>query len=341
MHLSCYMLASLASALLAAQAQERVGTDPEPLRLYKEFLSSPPMVREMLYHIEYERKADGLESAGRDLSLQLRWQPDAFFLREIPRPAEGYEMTVGTKNDTIFSVMYGTNACFLTSDNVYRIWEGATDATNVLYNTTPLREMAELLLSRPMNLGMANLRPGSVVWRGNQFNATNATRIDNFVVAGEIVSMSNGLPTEIQYNLTTPPKNFNVKQRVLYSYPKGQNSSRFPFIPMVARQESFVRGAWREVMRMRLNALETSGEPLPPTLFDWRPYMASVQRVTYFRTNDSLYYSSPDSPVPISMGMSVPPNDTAQSGSRLGFVTTVLLSFVALAVAAVWRWRQA
>jgi hypothetical protein len=92
---------------------------------------------------------------------------------------------------------------------------------------------------------------------------------------------------------------------------------------------------------MRINALETSGEPLPPTLFDWRPYMASVQRVTYFRTNDSLYYSSPDSPVPISMGMSVPPNDTAQSGSRLGFVTTVLLSFVALAVAAVWRWRQA
>ncbi len=200
--------------------------NPSPVERFKLFLSSPPVVESLIFS---ERLPPDPQQPGRtDIPVsaslafryyQARWQPGAYFLREIAAPNAQSDL----KTPGLLAVRFNEQCWFHFGHgygSIDRLESGSyfsNDVCQTAFNNSSV-------LRQVMTFGLMHSDAGSVEWRGNQFRVR--TPALGLRITGELNVLASGLVQSLKVTY------FNAKGEIhwliSYSYATNQPVDGLP-----------------------------------------------------------------------------------------------------------------
>ena len=205
-----------------------------------------------------------------------RWQPGAYFLREIEAP----DAVADLQTPGLLAVQFEDQCWF----HYGRGWGddfidiGVAPSNNVcvsaFLNTDVLRQV--------MTLGLMHSEVGSVEWSGNQFRVRKATR--DYRITGEIQPSPAGTVESLRVTYSATKGDVHWVIRYIYG-------TRSPANGLPSAIRCFWLDGTREVQRLEfvIHALKLSATALGLAAYEPAPFIASNIWQRNLFTNNAIY----------------------------------------------------
>ena len=281
------------SALLTATSASREALRTNAfsaVERFKAFLASPPVIESLVFS---ERLAPDPTTPWRtDIPLSAshafryyhaRWQPGAFFLRELPGPGAVADL----KTPGLLAVGFNDQCWFHYGHGYGDEWldSGVSigGQTNLVCRTAH-ENIA--ILRQVLNLGIMHAEVGTAEWNGNRFRIRQPTR--DYDITGELRPSSAGLVESLR--VTYASRDRDIHYLVRYGY---QTESLPGGLPRVI--SCFWLNEGKEVQRdeFTLQKLTTRTAPLERPRFAPDQIGASNGWQLRFFTNEAMYVVAP------------------------------------------------
>jgi len=275
------------------QAGDMPGSESPALEQFKQFISSPPSIRNLVWQQKVpmeggQRPLDGTFALSTRFDyFQARWQTNGMLFRRLNRPEDATNYNFA---GTLVSVSDHQHALVEPGGHL-TTWDDRDPSVSgknisVFYTTQlaldPLREI--------LNLGTMRAGLGTIRWDGNRFRTECEVDHERLLITGELVPSGDAPP---------------IAMRVCYSFPHQTNryvlrygyapSLKYPFLPATITNfwvTETRRGVETEIEldQWRILALELAeAPPLPAQTFDLAPFQGQSHWATRIYTNGALY----------------------------------------------------
>jgi hypothetical protein len=286
--------------LCGAAFSPAVVTAQPSLPRFRELLSSPPAIEEILAERRYEGSKPPDFYFG-------RWQSNAFLL-SISTNAE--HVKVGGTKTSLAQV-------FARSDDL--LWQvfgvNRPLKIGVLNSVGPRSELmvgtywASVDLGRLLNCGIDHLKPGQVRWAGTSFSGTNES--GSAVVTGEAVTNARGQVVQLTMNIVaspdrpsaTPPAAKTHHWEIEYQF----TNSISDLYPSVMKR--YVLRDGRRFLRdeIHVHSIRLAKGVMSPELFAYEPFVISNSLILR-ATNNAFYQTASNGVVrAVSVAPGAPP----------------------------------
>ncbi|MGA4579347.1 hypothetical protein [Limisphaera sp. VF-2] len=239
-------------ALTALASQDAVAA-------YEAFVSSPPIVEELVFEDEPNDADGAIAMFGPDASVfyRVRWQPGAFLLLCLRGNGAHQGNTVvrgsGRVGNFFWSYSEEGGISLYTRTDASVLHEASNGVVQT--HLAHLRIAAEIL-----NLGVPAEDIGAVRWTRHRFKFTNSL---NYLWEGQLVTNREGRVSEILQTARDlrSGQTYHHKTRLGY-----RDSQSLPSSIRHYTDFGPARG-WQLMKSFRIHALETNATPLPPAMF--------------------------------------------------------------------------
>jgi hypothetical protein len=224
-----YNLAAGATAILVS-CTAAVAVTGNDFERFKSFLESPPPISEVCYAHYYP----GRTNSYRPIYTLARWQVDSFFrrisydpesLRDPPVTDQPWNGEVDCISGTVWWKVEGNRHDLMIWDPV-----AAQDATENPVRISALASLREF--SSFMNMGVQHAPIGSIRWKADSFECTNANTGSTWILHGELAPDSAGRAGRLDLSLVFLEKDFtrprHFQWRIDYLYEKHLSPSFLP-----------------------------------------------------------------------------------------------------------------
>lgn len=168
---------------------------PRPTSLvdqFKHFTASPPVLEEFTFRYTDITTWEAQKVETTKFYL-CRWEKNAFAMKETDELSELKLDGVGGSSRAMG--YYGVNYWMTTSsESTTSKCDNPIDQTNYLYTT--VQAMENIQLSTAFNMGVPNVKIGTIRWEGDAFTATTH---NGHLIRGELVQSDDGRPKRLKF----------------------------------------------------------------------------------------------------------------------------------------------
>jgi len=265
-----------------------VSADAPPVERFKKFMASPPPIESLLYKVKLPPVKGaatpvdtGLKFSTNYTHFHARWQPDAFFIREVPslsdlenRIIRGQAAMNFDKDYCVLDTTFQPTATFWFHD------KRQLNAHNPVYFISSILEER---FSVVLNMGVNHLRAGTIKWSGDTFHQKSHLR--QIEVRGALSSSVEKIPTELKL-VYSDGDSIPSHHIIRYSYSTNLGLS---YLPNEIRHYFFYKGEEVELGEITLLALKVAPAPMDQKMFDPTALIAANHMEINVYTNEDLF----------------------------------------------------
>ncbi|MBA4149955.1 MAG: hypothetical protein H0X66_17725 [Verrucomicrobia bacterium] len=221
----------------------------------KRFLEQKPAVGRVIF--EKTVNLPQVPEHARTQIFAIRWQPEHYYMQVLGNTNDVDKSGPGQ----IYSGQFGSELWEIHNGNLTVVDPNLnTQATNDLGGVRGTEAVAKATLNMVLNLGVIELKPGTLTWNasGDLFQATTETGLS---IVGAL-RLDNGLPSRIQLSVPPDP----VYATIQYSYRSDFHGGQFP--AEIARYQIGPNAKESEIFRIKMKDLEVPSQPFESNLFD-------------------------------------------------------------------------
>ena len=302
-------------AVLCSGNRTSSPTKPDRVESFKAFVSSPPVIEELVYRKKLPPDLHrpppmetGLQGSTNYQFMHARWQTNGLFWRELSELSDLSEYRLQRKlvirSDRRFWFLDSVQAIVGDLDDpASSNGKGPTSHLNLILDTE-LRKLGEVL-----NFGVFHLPPASIRWQGDEFATEAKLALTTIQIRGKLARTPDGLPASlgVEYRNDQGIATYSIR----YSY---TTNVGLPFFPNQWRVLWLRNGREIEMGEVSLLRLGVGEEPLPLASFDASAFIRTNRSVMRYYTNHMLYAANRlGQLVPLPVGVS--PGDTLNQPS--------------------------
>lgn len=262
--------------IVGSACTDALATEYSALDRFKRFLESRPAVQACLFERELRIPLPTDIKQAQRQTFFFRWRPDAYYLQAVtdtnaidaPREDQVY---VGRIRDLVWELHAGN----LTTIHGLEVRAAAARAVR------GIEEFAHATVETVLNLGLSEIKPGSVRWRDDELQAESE--------AGEVfgqLTLRAGLPAEIALRHT---RDGPVRAVVRYRYDEIFAGGTFP---VEFERYRIVDDREYPEVRITLLHLDMETSPVPLALFEPLRFVPEAQDRFFIVSNDTVYAGS-------------------------------------------------
>jgi len=252
------------------------------LERFKDLISSPPVVEELLA----ERRYNGSKPTD---YYYARWQSNAFL---ISIATNRQHVALGGGDKELAQVYSRFDDLCWTVFGVKRPLKigslGDISPTNELVLGT---YWASIDIGRILNCGVDHLKPGEVTWTANTYRVTNES--GRAIVSGEARTNLSGVVTQISMDISAWPRPLNPRDSLPINYywqlEYQYDQSVSDLYPSVIKR--YVIKPKERLLRdeIHIHSITTGTSALPRDAFAYAPFVRTNSWILH-ATNDSFIY---------------------------------------------------
>lgn len=292
LRIACLLLALIIPIQVRAADQQANAASTSTLEQFKSFISNPPPIERLIYRVTLpanpSRPDLGVARSRYFQEFFAAWQSNSWFVRQV-RPDDDLKsfvlrgQSIFGNRDLYWLLEPGTATRWFDDDP--RVEGVKIDLPTTSPNRTKgVRELRGRSLFELLNMGVLNIKPGTIRWEGNRFRVDHAERKQK--IEGELFASADGLPSYMRVSYTEGTNKVDFVSRYTY-----EQNAGLPYLPSRVQTFRLELGDdhGREKRSFTILSMRPSPVPLPEVVFDPGPIIASNRLALRFYTNGAMY----------------------------------------------------